>query len=239
MTVVGASRSGLGMPVTASAAIHAALIAAFFLLRPAESATPPIYRVTMIAAPAGARAIGVVQHMSATPAATQPAPIPPRPKAPPRTAPAPTATHAAASLPKLATPLPPVPKPVPSTVPPPAAGGGPTGGRGADVANVNTAGIDFPFPGYLDNIMRQVALRFKPSSGGALRADVAFLIRRDGAVPLTSIRIVRRSGVYSFDLEAQGAIEAAANAHAFGPLPTGFSDDVLPVTFRFDPRVIR
>lgn len=239
MIGAGQPRSGLGMPVTASAAMHAALIAAFFLLRPAESATPPIYRVTMIAAPAGDRAIGVVQHFPPTPAVTQPAPLPPRPKAPARAAPAPTPTHAAGSLPKLATPSPPTPKAVPPTSPPPVAGGGPTGGRGADVANVNTAGIDFPFPGYLDNIMRQVALRFEPSSGGALRADVAFLIRRDGTVPLTSIRIVRRSGVYSFDLEAQGAIEAAANAHAFGPLPTGFSDDVLPVTFRFDPRVIR
>jgi hypothetical protein len=36
-----------------------------------------------------------------------------------------------------------------------------------------------------------------------------------------------------------GAVDAAAQAHAFGPLPQGFSDDVLPVIFSFDPRLIR
>ena len=46
-----------------------------------------------------------------------------------------------------------------------------------------------------------------------------------------------RSGVYSFDTEAMGAVEAAARS--FGPLPSGFSDDVLPVIFSFDPRLIR
>jgi hypothetical protein len=36
-----------------------------------------------------------------------------------------------------------------------------------------------------------------------------------------------------------GAVDAAAQARAFGPLPQGFSDDVLPVIFSFDPRLIR
>jgi hypothetical protein len=36
-----------------------------------------------------------------------------------------------------------------------------------------------------------------------------------------------------------GAVEAAARANAFGPLPQGFTDDVLPVIFSFDPRLIR
>jgi hypothetical protein len=34
-----------------------------------------------------------------------------------------------------------------------------------------------------------------------------------------------------------GAVEAAS--HSFGPLPQGFTDDVLPVIFSFDPRLIR
>jgi hypothetical protein len=34
-------------------------------------------------------------------------------------------------------------------------------------------------------------------------------------------------------------VESAANAKAFGALPAGFNEDILPVTFRFSPRVIR
>jgi outer membrane biosynthesis protein TonB len=72
-----------------------------------------------------------------------------------------------------------------------------------------------------------------------LRAEVSFLIQRDGKVPVESIRLVTRSGVYSFDVEAQGAVESAAKADVFGALPAGYPDDVLPVTFRFDPRLLR
>ena len=119
----------------------------------------------------------------------------------------------------------------------PVAGGGSAGGRGADVANVHVDGIAFPYPGYLDNVVRQIALRFAPRGGSSLTAVVAFLIRRDGSV--SGMRLTTRSGVYAFDTEAMGAVDAAAQARAFGPLPQGFSDDVLPVIFSFDPRLIR
>jgi TonB family protein len=103
---------------------------------------------------------------------------------------------------------------------------------------VRVRGLDFPYPGYLANVVRQVAVRFQPERRDALLgAEVAFLIRRDGSV--AELRVVRPSGSYAFDLEAQGAIEAAGSARAFGPLPDGFRDDVLPVTFSFDPRVLR
>ena len=102
---------------------------------------------------------------------------------------------------------------------------------GTEVATVRTEGIDFPFPGYLQNIVRQVTLNFKPRNPGALKAEVFFLIRRDGSV--TGFRIVTSSGNYAFDLEAQGAIEAAAGS--FGALPSGFTDDILPVSFSFLP----
>jgi len=62
-----------------------------------------------------------------------------------------------------------------------------------------------------------------------------FLIRRDGTI--SGFRFVQRSGSFAFDLEAQGAVESAASR--FGPLPDGFRDDVLPVMFSFDPRLIR
>jgi hypothetical protein len=71
----------------------------------------------------------------------------------------------------------------------------------------------------------------------SLRAEVSFFIHRDGAV--THFQFVRRSGNFGFDLEAQGAIEAAANTGAFGPLPEGFPDDVLFVSFFFDPATTR
>ena len=119
--------------------------------------------------------------------------------------------------------------------PAPVAGGGERGGRGTDVANIRTEGIEFPYPGYLENIVRQIALRFRPPRGSPLKAEVMFLIRRDGTV--SGFRFVQRSGSFTFDLEAQGAVESAANA--FGPLPAGFQDDVLPVMFSFDPRLIR
>lgn len=227
-----------GAPIAASIALHVALIAAFLLLRPGPPPpSPPVYRVNLIAAPPGPRAIGEVRPQpTATP--PRPTPTPPRPKAAPREMPTPRTKQIPTRAPTQATPTPPTAKPAETKTPPATAGGGETGGRGADVANVNTGGIDFPYPGYLENIVRQIALRFKPSARGALRAEVAFLIHRDGSVPPSSIRLVTRSGVYSFDLEAQGAVEAAANAHVFGPLPTGYRDDVLPVTFRFDPRLL-
>jgi protein TonB len=120
----------------------------------------------------------------------------------------------------------------------PKAGGGPVGGKGTDVATVRSDGIEFPFPGYLNNIVRQIALNFKPRNPDArLKAEVRFLIHRDGSV--SDLTFVRRSGVFSFDLEAQGAVEAASSARGFGPLPGGFTDDVLPVVFSFDPTFLK
>jgi protein TonB len=117
----------------------------------------------------------------------------------------------------------------------PTAGGGEVGGTGTDVATVRTEGIEFPFPGYVQNIVRQVSLNFKPDNPGALKAEVFFFIRRDGSV--TGFRFITSSGNFAFDLEAQGAVEAAGRA--FGPLPSGFSDEILPVTFSFDPARLR
>ena len=151
--------------------------------------------------------------------------------------PAPRAVPNPRPPPVAATPSPTPTKQAPNT-PAPRAGGGTEGGRGADVANVRIEGIEFPYSGYLDNIVRQIALRFEPPNRNApLRAEVSFLIHRDGSV--TAQRIVVRSGVYAFDLEAMGAVEAAGAAKAFGPLPAGYPDDVLPVVFMFDPSIIR
>ena len=80
-------------------------------------------------------------------------------------------------------------------------------------------------------------LRFNPRNPGALRAEVFFIIRRDGSIG--EFRFLTKSGVYAFDLEAQGAIESAGSAKAFGALPPGYVNDFLPVIFSFDPSLIR
>jgi periplasmic protein TonB len=231
---------------------HAAVLASVFTLtsRP-PVAGPRIYKVDIVAAPPGRRAEGVVLP---TPPAPQPkvtTPEAPAPPPPPRPEIAPTAKTVPLKpkVPPLVTPHKPVQStPVPQTkhpaapapaaaakTPPPTAGGGPEGGKGADVANVHIAGVDFPYPAYLNNIVRQVSLNFAPDDPNSqLRAEVFFHIHRDGRV--TDFRIISRSGDYGFDLEAQGAIEKAGPN--FGPLPDGFSEDALPVVFSFDPTLI-
>jgi outer membrane biosynthesis protein TonB len=249
VTAAAARELSLRAPIIVSAALHLVVASAFLLTRGhSPPPMPPVYKVSLTAAPPGPRAVGEVQP---TPPVTPPAPTPEPPPAPaaaparslpePSRMPAPPKSPKASKAPKAppraATPNATAPAAKAPAVPAPVAGGGPTGGRGADVANVQVAGINFPYPEYLQNVVRQIAVRFTPPRGGALTAVVAFMIRRDGSV--AGIRLTTRSGVYSFDTEAMGAVDAAAQARAFGPLPQGFSDDVLPVIFSFDPRLIR
>jgi protein TonB len=233
-------RTRLAPTLAVSFLLHLAVAVPLVLARPDRApALPPIYRVDLIAAPAGPRQAGVVTPQP-VPQPEAPAPTPPRAERKPEEMPAPPTQRPA---PRTRTPpAPATPTPAPTTKPPQTqpvqpAGGGPTGDRGTDVATVRTEGIEFPYPAYLQNIVRQIAQRFDPPRRGALSAEVTFLLRRDGSV--ADIRISTRSGNFEFDQEAMGAIEAAARANAFGPLPEGFSDDVLPVIFSFDPRVLR
>ncbi len=225
-------------PMTSSLAwsvgLHVLVIVAAVVVRPsAPPLMPPVYRIELIAAPAGPRAIGAVDPVREAAQPTPPparaaqqaaAPVPaPRTAAPPRSA-------------TRATPTPPRPaQRTDRAAEQTRAGGGDIGGQGTSVANIKLDGIPFPYPAYLDNVVQQITLRFTAPRGSMLSADLAFLIHRDGRV--TDIRFVKRSGVYAFDLEAQGALEAASRS--FGPLPAGFPDDVLPVVFSFDPKLIR
>ena len=226
----------LTLPIGASVLLHAAVIAALVLLRPPPAPVmPPVYRVNLIAAPAGPRAIGTVQEK---PAVEQPKPVIP-PKAKPTPKPAKVVTRKAAKpapATKAATPAPSEVKTKPANAKTPAAGGGPEGGKGADVATVHTPGIDFPFQGYLDNIVRQIALRF--DAGGPGRSRPRWHSSFIGTAPCRtsgsrSGRVRTRS-----TSSAQGAIDAAGGARAFGALPSGYPNDVLPVIFTFDPRII-
>jgi protein TonB len=236
-------------PFTISAVLHLAV--AFLLFNTLNDqkpvALPPMYRVEIVAAPAGERAIGEVKSepASAKAAVTQPTASPSTVKEMPLPTTKPVPKTPARVTPSEAKPKPaakagaPEAKAVPkANTQAPKAGGGPVGDKGTDVATVRSDGIEFPFPGYLNNIVRQIALKFKPRNPAArLKAEVRFLIRRDGSV--AEITFVRRSGNFSFDLEAQGAVEAASTARAFGPLPDGFPDDALPVVFSFDPAFLK
>jgi periplasmic protein TonB len=220
----------------ASVLLHGGLIALFLF---AHASTPPApappYMVHLLAAPAGERALGAVQPQP-TPVTKPPAPAP-TPVKPTAVKPKPpTPTPKPKTAPKTAPELGPQPQ---SATPAPQAGGGPTGGRGNDVANIDTPGIEFDYPFYINGIVRAIITRFTAPPNSQLVAEVRFIIKRDGSVDPESIRIVTSSRNYSFDQRAVGAVEAAANAHAFQPLPQTFREDILPVTFRFSPSSYR
>lgn len=234
MSAAARPSTGLGGALALSVAVHVAVIGAALTLKAAPRASlPPMYRVDLIAAPPGPRAAGVVRE---TPPATEPtAKAPPKAEAPEPTRAAPIKPPERRTQTQATPNITANPRERVDASKAPTAGGGEVGGTGTDVATVRTEGIEFPFPGYLQNIVRQVSLSFKWSRPGALKAEVFFFIRRDGSV--TGFRFIASSGNYAFDLEAQGAVEEAARA--FGPLPPGFSDEILPVTFYFDPARLR
>jgi protein TonB len=245
----GRARGGaaIGRSLVVSTVLHVAAVLAVVLWPTAEPpARPPVYRVSLIGAPTGPKAIGVVDP---TPVAE-----------PVRRADAPSGIERKPEEIVAPTPSRTPPKPVPTATPTPSrttqagqADGAPrtaatsapragsaTGGRGADVVTVKTDGIDFPAPGYLNNIVRQVEVRFTPPSrfeNRPLRALVSFLIHRDGTV--SDIRVEESSGEYAFDLEGRSSIESAGTARAFGALPAEWTDDVLRVYFNFTPKGMR
>ena len=231
---MGATR--LSLPVTLSALVHVGLVAFVLFAARAEKPRGEVYAVNLVAAAPGPRQVGIATE---SPPKTDPeAPLPkraemqPKEVAPPvrRPPPAPRPTTSRATQVPDA-------KSARFDTPAPKAGGGETGGKGTDVANVSTAGKDFPYPAYLQNIINQIAMRFDPRQRQMLSADIQFVIKRDGSV--LAISVVKGSGSYGFDLQAKGAVEAAGAARAFGPLPDGFSDDALTIIFTFDPKIIR
>ena len=107
---------------------------------------------------------------------------------------------------------------------------------GDEVANVQIDGANALFPEYNKNIIRQIQRYWRPPPGARdLRAEIAFVIHRDGRV--SDIEWVARSGDSRFDLVAMGAVESASRDEAFGPLPAAFPADAMRVQFYFDPSV--
>jgi protein TonB len=221
----GSRTPGTSVALATTAGIH--LLVGIAVLGTGEGERrqmPPVYRVELVAAPRpepeARRAPEAVQRPAERTVPTQqPARRATVAKTPPPPEPTPGQREPA---PRTTPKEEPLPSETPST--------------GSDPATVKVEGEAFPYPEYLRNIVSQVYRRWqRPSGNVALRAEVLFLIHRDGSV--SNLRFVVRSGSFSFDLEAQGAIEAASGS--FGPLPEGYGNDVLPVSFFFDPQRTR
>lgn len=193
-----------------------ALLALLLSVANTPKVFPPAYAVELVAAPVSTGASRPVAEARSNPV------TPPVPKAKPKPAPVKSSTPAkSAAVRKTATPVTPLP--------------GETPGTGSDIANVNLAGKQFPYPEYLRNLVAQIYRRWnRPIGNAALTTEVGFVILRDGTVK--DINIVSSSRSYSFDLEARGAIESAAAQKAFGQLPTGYPADYLQISFVFTPR---
>jgi protein TonB len=237
----GKKRPGIGGGLLLSALVHGSVLALVIVLasRP-QAARPPVYRVDLVGAPPGPRQAGVVT----------PAPSPTAPSAASAASGAERAAPPEKALPSVKKAVAP-PKATPSATPSRAAGAndakatsktapavtkagsGKVGGKGADVANIKTEGIAFPFPGYLNNIVRQLTLSWSPRRVAAtLVTEVKFVIRRDGSI--AGIDIVKSSGDRLYDSEAAGAVEAVGATRGFGVLPKDWKDDALVVYFTFD-----
>jgi outer membrane biosynthesis protein TonB len=215
----------VGLALAGTLAVHG--VAGAFLLvgGAARSAGPPTYKVRLVAAPAPDP-----DARRAPPAVDRPAEAP---SPVPLKQPAPKSTAAQTAPPRSVDPTQreAAPRSTPQAEPAP----GETPSTGDDVATVSTEGVEFPFPEYLQNLVSQVRRRWqRPEQSIALEAEVSFFVQRDGTVG--DLRFVKRSGNFSFDLEAQGAVEEAARFRAFGPLPAGWASDVLFVRFYFSGR---
>ncbi len=222
----GESR-GTGVALVATVSLHAVAMGSLWTA-PAlvRRAAPPVYSVQLVAAPRlqpeQRRAPDAVERPAEQPAAVSERR--PRRSSVSETPPPPQPQQELEPAPRTTPDVELAPEVEPST--------------GSDPATVKTSGVEFPFPEYLRNIVAQVYRRWhRPSGTVSLRAEVLFFVHRNGSI--SNFQFVRRSGSFAFDLEAQGAIEAAANAGAFGPLPAGYAADVLPVSFFFDPSTAR
>jgi outer membrane biosynthesis protein TonB len=234
IAIAATRRSDVALGVMAAATLHVAAAVLLFKaarVRPAGPRVVPM-RTHMVAAPQGTVAVGVVQsqpNVTETPAPRAAAKVPDPTKT------APTATK---PVPKIKTKDATVTPNASKSVKDAPTAGSEAGGKGTDLANVDLGGTDFPYPAYQRNIVNRIAENFHTTERGRA-AEVMFIIRRDGSVDPDQMQLVTRSGSYTFDNTAMGAIEAAANKKLFGPLPADFRNDALTVIFRFDPAIIR
>lgn len=219
--------------LVASVLLHVFVIAAFWVAGVQITPEPEFvqYRVTLVSPPPQEQGEPEAQAVLETPVLVEPEPEPPAPQPepevrqpdPPRPQPAPPT--------QTATPPPEEKKPDPAPVRGPDPKPSPVGG---DNLNVQLDGEEFPFPDYLANIVTQLHRMFRWSGSANLEAEVVFYIQRDGTAG--GVRIVRKSGNFQFDLQAHEAVDRAGRTGAFGPLPDGWQQDRLWISFTFEPQ---
>ena len=220
------SAGGSRVAFAGTVVVHGAAVVFLFANPRAQAVLPlPVYNVRLVAVPRpepeARPAPEVVQRPAEQP---RPAPRPPRRETVAEAPPPPDEDTETEPAPRTTPQEQPLPDEDPST--------------GDDPATLNVSGVTFPFPEYINNIVAQIYRRWqRPGGNQSLRAEILFLVRQDGSI--SNLRFTRRSGSFAFDLEAQGSIEAAGTAGAFGPLPDGFEGDILPVSFFFDPSTLR
>lgn len=215
----------VGMALTGTLVVHGLAGAFIFATPGTQKRLPPTYTVRLIAAPAADLESRKAPEAFERPAEEKPAPVPkiktPRSTVSRATPPATRDQTNREAAPRTTPQNQPLPGERPST--------------GNDIATVSTEGIAFPFPEYLQNIVTQVLQRWqRPAQTSPLEAELSFFVHRNGSV--TDLQFIQRSGNFTFDLEAQGAIEAAGASKAFGMLPDGWTSDVLFVRFYFSGR---
>jgi outer membrane biosynthesis protein TonB len=206
--------------------VHAVAGVFLFAAAAEREITPPTYAVRLVAAPAPD-----MEPRKAPDVVERPAETPPAPAPTPQRSPKSTVSRAVPPPELDDTKREAAPRTTPDVTPLP----GEKPSTGSDIVTVSTVGVEFPFPEYLQNMMSEILRRWvQPSGPTMLQAEVSFIVHRDGSI--SALQLVRRSGSFSFDLEARGAVEEAGRLKAFGPLPDDWAEDVLFVRFFFAPQ---
>jgi TonB family protein len=107
---------------------------------------------------------------------------------------------------------------------------GPVGGEDL---NIHQEGVPFPYPEYLNNVVRTLVRFLRWSGAPNLTAEVGFYVRLDGTTG--GVNLLSSSGNEDFDLAAVAAVENAGKARALGPLPKEWQGDRLRLRFTFVP----
>lgn len=199
----------------ASLALHVGFAVAIWVLAlagPDRSRMPPVYQVSLVSA------------AEVAPQRTRPEPRPPEPveEESPEPEPEETVPDPEREPPKE-TPKPREERPTPKP--------GPQRETAEGDLPVTLEGKPFPFPWYLEQLVRKVQRNWRPPSN-TLKATVHFRIDARGRIDDVSVE--ESSGNPLFDLAARRAIEAA---NPMPPLPDEYGGDWLGVYFDFDTTV--
>ena len=223
--MAGRQRNRPGMlAIVFSVAIHAAALVAVLASGLVARPAPVEFRVYEVDMVAGeALEPPAVQQVAQTVEEPEPEPEEPEPEPeePEQTVPSPTPQREA---------------PRPQTRPDPQAEREETTrpAVGSGDLTMQIEGLQTRYSEYYANVIRTLYRFFRWNEASRPNAEYFFYINRDGSV--SDIRLVSTSGNIAFNLEAMGAIEAAGERKAFGPLPADYEGDRLPVLFSFAPR---